>query len=70
MDIATIKNKIKEEMIDELKYGDSDLICCEDFLNELDELPTEEEEGKITNIFYEEWRNYVNKIEEFLKTID
>lgn len=69
MDRAIIKNKIKEEMIDELKYGDSNLICCD---NILDELPSEEieDEDKLADIIFEEWRKYVDKIEEFLKTVE
>lgn len=67
IDKATIKKLIKEQMIDELKYGDSDLICCD---NILDELPSEVEEEETANIIFEEWRKYVDKIEEFLKTMD
>lgn len=69
MDKATIKNKIKEEIIEELKYGDSVVVCCD---NILDELPSEEveDEDKLADIVFEEWRNYADKIEEFLKTLD
>lgn len=68
MDKATIKKLIKEEMIDELKYGDSSIICCE---NIIDEFPSEViEEDKIADMVFEEWHKYVDKIEEFLKTLD
>lgn len=71
MDINKIKKLIKEQMIEELKYGDSDIIGCDNILD--DDLFSEispEEQSKLADMIYDEWRNYANKIEEFLKTVD
>ena len=70
MDKVTIKNAIKRLMIEELRDGDSDLMCCDDFLVDLPDEVDEKESDKIADIFFEEWDKYVDKIEEFLKTID
>lgn len=69
MDKTKIKEFIKERMIEELRYGDSDIICCDDILDGF-ELPEDEDEEDVADMIFEEWRKYVDKIEEFLRTLE